>query len=138
MTELIASAIFEGGEGEWDNFHLTYKETISEPGFDFIKLIKYPGCPECIHIHWRWSNTITEPQFEGGRPLIPRGSPQKIYFAVTAFTGKETEAEVDPADYRNLANGESLKGNSPVLWYDATSTATKDEFFTHGGFFVPR
>src|SRR6185503_12871926 len=35
----------------WDNVHQTYKQSIFEPGGNPVP---HGGCPECVHIHWRW------------------------------------------------------------------------------------
>jgi hypothetical protein len=55
--------------GRYDNLHLTPANQASLPN------PLPPGCFECIHMHWRWSNVIAGsvskyPQFGGGAPLI--------------------------------------------------------------------
>jgi hypothetical protein len=125
-TEVVDSAIISGGAGLWDNFHQTFNIGVGEP-------LPPPGCPECVHIHWRWSSIFTDQQFGHGRPLIPTDSNQSVDFAITRLNA----GEGDPLNYRSLANGESLSDTVPVFWYSAIGYKTRDAFFTHGGFFSP-
>ena len=125
LREVATSAILGGRSIDlWDNFHQTFKGRVDEP-------IPPPGCPECVHIHWRWSNAFAGAQFRGGNPLIPMGSNQSVNFAIVHFA----PGEEDPIDYRSLVTGDSLFPGSPVFWYSATGFQDTDQFFTHGGFF---
>lgn len=85
----------------------------------------HPGCPECVHIHWRWSTNVATvqglfPQLgDGTRPLIRKGSKQTVTIDIQGL----------------LAGG--LKYNSPVLYYVSESPDWWDEFFAYGGWFAP-
>ena len=76
MTEYTASMLAFGlNIGIWDNYHQTYQSMVQEPTF----VPPEPGCPECVHVHWRWGEFAANPIFGGGpafgdppgRPLIP-------------------------------------------------------------------
>ena len=101
-----------------DNYHQTWKEEIEPP------TIYAPGCPECVHIHWRWSSNVRTvkgyfPQLGDGSALVPKGSKQSVRLSV----------------WGHQAGG--LKYNSPILFYTAESSAASDVFFAHGGWFAP-
>ena len=156
LNREINVAIIKGGLGVpaslpfgWsaDNYHQTYRDRIKEPGarlgpFSVRNLcprLTHPGCPECVHIHWRWGYLIripciTDPSFEdaAGTPIIPVGSNQDVNIAVL-----RNQVE-DPADISRLSNNQSLQGAEPVFYYSSTGYKTEDMFFTHGGFFSSR
>jgi hypothetical protein len=125
-----------GNNGEGiDNLHLTYNNFVVEPRFN-------AGCPECVHIHWRWASFLkpgfphVDPTFDkgGGQPVIPAGSTQDISIILT---------EKQPGD-DNPVSVDSLvppgqEGNAlshPVFWYSATGHQPSDQFFIHGLFFA--
>lgn len=129
-------------KGTWDNIHLTRNAFVDLP----VPLP--PGCPECVHIHWRWA-TFFGPGFGDGPPQIdgpsgragyvmisqkPLPSNQDVKIALVKFkTGED-----DPSDAWTLANGEALASDvGTVLWYLATGYQLSDQFFAHGGFFSP-
>jgi len=130
----------------WDNYHQSFQEITEPTAFSFNPnnnpaLGPHPGCPECVHIHWRWGGATNFFLFPGffdrngrGNPIIPTGSNQDVNIAVVAFH----PGEEHPFDYTDLLNGESLKHQSPVLWYVGTGHQAKDTFFMHGGFFQPK
>jgi hypothetical protein len=134
----------------WDNYHQSFKDITEPTAFSFNfndspALGPHPGCPECVHIHWRWggATNVTVPfkvfddffaKNGSGNPIIPAGSNQDVNIAVVAFH----PGEEHPFDYTDLLNGESLKRQSPVLWYVGTGHQAKDTFFMHGGFFQPK
>ncbi|MEW6207722.1 MAG: HYR domain-containing protein [Acidobacteriota bacterium] len=136
-TELFARVIENGQDkGTWDNVHQTFNPIIEEPSLAGA-LEGKAGCPECVHIHWRWGlfiSIIGDPSFGYGRPLIPQGSTQSVDFAVT----RRHPGEEDPRDYTELAilNPEPLIQDI-VFWYSATGNQPHDTFFSHGGFFSP-
>jgi N-acetylneuraminic acid mutarotase len=117
-----------------DNYHQTYKPRVSEPGGAL-----QPGCPECVHMHWRWSDISSLPgfgsQFGGGRPLIPNS--QTVQIAVVLANGPNDRDLPEPFAAINPGNAASLGGHGkvPVLWYGASSDQASDEFFGHGAFF---
>jgi cysteine-rich repeat protein len=138
----VGPAIKLGGKkGKWDNFHETFNDAVQEPN-----LICTPGCPECVHMHWRWSNEANLVCHAGGggsdfngKPLIPDGSPQGVEWALT----REEPGEEDPLDFRSLVDPPTSPasqfdgGELAVFWYSGVSTATTDEFFHHGAWFSP-
>jgi hypothetical protein len=121
-----------------DNLHQTSLFSVDEPDIS-------PGCPECVHVHWRWASHLrpgfpnVDSAFEGGggRPLIPPLSLQDIDIAVTrADRGQE-----DPPDYVSLIDQQDIRpgfSNDPVMWYVATGHQESDKFFLHGVFFSDR
>jgi len=125
-TEGIFKAIARGAAGDWDNYHQSFKPITAPVGFP----LPAPGCPECVHIHWRWGVPAGD-AFGGGRPLIPPGSNQDVEFAVTLHR----PGEEHPADFHTLVDGESLAGQDLVFWYSATGHRESDSFFDHGAFF---
>lgn len=51
--------------GRYDNVHQTPSSAVQGP------VPIPPGCPECVHVHWKWSDKIGAPDFFGrGKPLI--------------------------------------------------------------------
>ncbi|MBI2678406.1 MAG: hypothetical protein HYX28_06465 [Candidatus Koribacter versatilis] len=103
-------------DGAPDNFHQTWKDSVELP------TVLSPGCPECVHIHWRWSSNVAKvkglfPELGDGTALIPAGSKQTVAIFVTG----------------HQAGG--MKYNSPILYYMGESTAKEETFFTHGGWY---
>lgn len=133
--EVAATIILNGNiAGQSDNYHQTYMHRVSEP-----KIYFKPGCPECVHIHWRWSSFF-DGQFGSGKPLIPQGSTQTVQIAVVQATeagGIHDREDPDPFDALATGTPLSLLGPRalPVLWYGASSDQKSDTFFDHGGFF---
>ena len=123
--------IISGLPGYWDNYHQSYRKVQGPRSFPYPA----PGCPECIHIHWRWGLAIpdTFPDRNHGLPLIPGGSNQDMEFAVTAWHPGEDH----PYDFSSLLNDEPLGGQNLVLWHSATGYLPHDVFFAYGGFFQP-
>jgi hypothetical protein len=52
LFEAGDNAITNGQTGRWDNFHQTNHASVTPP------VPKPPGCRECVHMHWRWSNVF--------------------------------------------------------------------------------
>jgi hypothetical protein len=94
-----------------------------------------PGCPECVHTHWRWGRFLDFPiGHPPGAPLIPAGSNQSLDFATVRFHS----GEEDPANgFESLVNSEPTVGTDNVLWYSPTGRRASDAFFTHGLFYSP-
>ena len=146
--EHIIGVIETGNDrGTWDNFHQTNNSFVAEPTFAGLSgITDEAGCPECVHIHWRWGKIASDPNLGGGpafgdgKPLIPEGSTQSVDFAVV----RHHPGEEDPNNYTTLAldNPEPLisqggERTNIVFWYSATGSLPQDAFFTHGGFFNP-
>jgi hypothetical protein len=113
-------AIVDGRAGQWDNVHLTDGAKIGEP-------VPPPGCPECVHIHWRWGGFL---DFPNGRPLIGAGSDQSVDIALTS-----EDHQLTPTDFDQFPAPQPLARGGVALWYSATSRDDNDVFFSHGGFF---
>jgi uncharacterized repeat protein (TIGR01451 family) len=114
-----------------------------------------PGCPECIHSHWRWGQ-LTGGEGKGGLIGIPPGSSQDVDFGVVAYQAGEEDPQ---ARYNDLADGlvqywqpirtHNTAGRGPqqiyrdsapedvVYWQSGTGYQSKDTFFAYGGFFNP-
>ena len=133
-----------------DNFHQTNnKRGVTLPGLKIwhplvpIFYAQLAGCPECVHLHWRWSSFIPGPNFRDGSPLLPPGSDQAVDIQVNPFKNDQ-----HPNDYvRDVFNPNEwlrnpAKGvNQPydvVLWYSPTGFAPKDTFFWHTAWFTPK
>jgi hypothetical protein len=155
MLEEVHTRAFEDGQehiehDSVDNYHQTHEPYIQLPDPDrFV-----PGCPNCVHIHWRWghlANTLLlgTPGFTDGLPIVPPGSHQSLDIAVVQYKSPALDPdaeEEDPIDYAKLVNGEPLGGKHPllpqqnyypVLWYVGTGYQNEDSFFYHYGFFAP-
>jgi PKD repeat protein len=142
--EFVATAVGAGrAKGEWDNYHCSPNARVEAPGFDLGSQMTLWGCPDCVHIHWRWglgANGAPDrllvgkgQQFTSGAPMV-HSSSQRVQVASTRYS---TNTE-DPvlAGWRALAaNGENVRRMNQVFWYVATSTAQSDVFMQHGGFF---
>jgi uncharacterized repeat protein (TIGR01451 family) len=129
------TAIAGGQKGDWDNYHQSFKTITGPQSIQFPFTFGAPGCPECVHIHWRWGLVVPEgfPDRHDGTPIIPGGSTQDVEFTVVAHR----DGEEHPNDFHDLINGESLREQDLVLWYSATGNQPSDTFFFHGGFFQP-
>jgi uncharacterized repeat protein (TIGR01451 family) len=149
LTERLVSAIKQGQPGDWDSYHQTYDWRVDEPGLS-------PGCPECVHIHWRWGAALSSPLIVdlvpdgseffvingGGKTIIPPGSKQTVNIAVVAWhAGEEDPESVD--DLIGLVPevvGVPVVGNGPlVFWYLAgypSNPQSSDTIFHHGGWFA--
>ncbi len=77
-TETVVRAV-DGTEvgpdsfGRFDNLHQTDAESVELPG------AQGAGCPECVHMHWRWGSDIGAPSsFGNGVPLVADGEPGAV------------------------------------------------------------
>jgi uncharacterized repeat protein (TIGR01451 family) len=153
LTYELGSNVILNGQNSvhWDNFHQTFMDSVNEPA-TFPHLLS-PGCPECIHMHWRWGKNNGE-AFGDGKPLIAEGSNQDVDIGVVAFHAPvPPNPEDDPSDYRDLleepestqtfdyipdGSTYSTKSRDMVFWYSSTGHLPQDTFFpTKGGFFNP-
>jgi hypothetical protein len=125
-----------------DNLHQSTQGEVDEPGANG------GGCPDCVHIHWRWDPGLTSAHLPGivsanfdphqGLPIIPAGSNQDLDVALVR-QDKENQ-NPNPKSYLDLlTTRESLDPRSgnpqPVFWYVGTGHQPSDQFFIHGGFF---
>jgi hypothetical protein len=136
MKDGLFDAVRSGEPGEIDHFHQTPLSAVDPPG-----VLSF-GCPECVHIHWRWSSDLDgllgtihpwlhgkHDQFGHGVPLIPSGSKQSVKILVTQSQEDDflsPDALIADKPFDNLP---------PYLWYIASSSRSSDRFFAHGGFF---
>ena len=147
--------IITGGKPvkQWDNIHLTYKGVIEEPylAFDLNKFFHIePGCPECVHSHWRWG-IISGGEGGGNLVGIAPESTQDVDVAVV----RNESYEDDPTDYKELVHSwqwirtfstfdrnplQIYRNFAPediVYWQSATGYQDSDTFFGYGSFFNP-
>ena len=120
-----------GQPGSWDNYHHTYNDDVLEPSVSLLGQLKL-GCPECIHVHWRWGKAGTQivnnsRQFNYGELIIPKGSKQNVDIAVSLYKSYETH----PTDSASVLNLEPLtyigytnppKNMGGVFWYSGKSS----------------
>jgi hypothetical protein len=135
-------AIRNGNHGDWDSIHQSPSSATSGPG------LNTPGCGECVHMHWRWSQIVntTRPLnwFSDGKPQILDGSTQSADFGIVRLV--DTEGERDPiaGGWRSLIDKKKteaslLRGHPPVVFWEMTSYANHDAAFPildsykHGG-----
>src|SRR5687767_15447049 len=69
-------------DGPFDNLHQTWKDHVLTPPLNFtnftVPIIGVPipdgtvgpGCPECVHMHWRWGSEFDDKPFGGPFPLV--------------------------------------------------------------------
>ncbi len=111
----------------YDNVHVTNAATVDLP-------IPFPpGCPECLHFHWRWADYFKGDQYGHGMPLLPPNSDQDV--TIGLLNGNSLDW--DPADFRSLFDPTEPLGPSPwgpILWHAATGHQLQDTFFGYGGF----
>ncbi|HET6975524.1 MAG TPA: Ig-like domain-containing protein [Pyrinomonadaceae bacterium] len=129
-----------------DNFHqtnnLNFVAPYLVPGTDPRNPKVMPGCPECVHMHWRWSWKVDEEPFRPpsgrGQPLVPPNSPQSLDAAIVAYR----QGEEDPQDFGQLLNQEKLAKEGAgryrkdtVLWVSYHSFINQDTFFWNPAWF---
>jgi hypothetical protein len=149
--EVMALAMLSGTAGDWDNFYQTYYPRILEPRLSPTSVVTnqtfspnrliIQGCPECAHVHWRWSSR-TGPDWGGpggpGSPLVPAGSQQSVKVAVVEAGLWNDDADVLMPRFLQVFPsplGFAAYLTKPVLWYGASSGAQSDTFFSHGGWY---
>ncbi|TNM59474.1 hypothetical protein FHN55_20815 [Streptomyces sp. NP160] len=123
-TEYRATTIGSTGGATWDNYHQSggaLTRPGSNPLYDPLKPgIVSPGCPDCIHMHWRWPSIGG---FSDGRSAAITGSPQKAY--LTVVREHLDRDETDPTAVYELVNGESLTGGHPVVFWETYSSGVR-------------
>jgi hypothetical protein len=128
----------------FDSFHQTADPVeIEEPVFN----LGLAGCPDCVHIHWRWGTAAAKigeflgrGKFGQGAPigLIP-GSRQNARIVFVKYR----DSEIHPDSWQSIqGNVESIRDwhdpEDVVFWYVGTGNSQNhDEFFNHGAFFNP-
>jgi hypothetical protein len=149
FEQVKAEGAFEGvhrGQAStWDNYHQTFKTEVQPPGGGIGGIRPgqpKAGCPECAHVHWRWSDAVGNPEFGNGKPLIPRkdvrfdglqfdyDSDQDLELAVVLWQ----PGEEDPADFHDLFD-QAVGHDDVVFWYSSTGHRDNDSFWIHFGFF---
>src|SRR5262249_695468 len=96
------------------------------------------GCPECVHVHWRWGAFFPYRPFGAGYPLLypqpAAGSNQSLDIAVNRSGNNE-----DPTNYsEGLGLFVLNTPHQPVLWYSARGKdKNQDTLLWHTGFFYP-
>src|SRR5207245_4289230 len=126
---------------------------IDEPGIDWTLQNwspKRPGCPECIHSHWRWG-VRTGGENAGNLIGIPAGSFQYVDFGVVAYQSGE-EHPLAPfndlvhvlVQYWQPIRTFNTSGRNPlqiyrdsapedvVYWKSGTGYQSRDAFFLYG------
>ncbi len=145
-TEGTFPGLVNGQQSDWDNLHQTSKGEVQEPGGGLggpRPGQPAPGCPECTHVHWRWSDAVGNPEFGNGKPLIPRTD---VHFdGLSYFYNSNQDLELgfslwrageeDPDDFHDLLNGEGTHKADLVFWYSSTGHLASDHFWIHFGFF---
>jgi hypothetical protein len=154
-TEVIANGQPVPPIGRTDNLHLrSYLDSAGHGGtqIEGPTTTGHPGCPECVHMHWRWGSILTRdnpigglvasPRFKNydGNPIIPAGSNQDVDIGIlVANIGGGPGSEEHPSflqTYLDFATGKSINSQQPLsVWYSATGHSAQDTFMTHGGFF---
>jgi len=123
--------------GTWDNFHLTFLDAVAEPA-TFPHLLS-PGCPECVHFHWRWGAHISG--FGDGKPLIPDGSNQDVDIGVVLFVPPAQNSQQEENELHSGTDLIRTLDDKPLdvsFWYWSTGHQQSDRFSpTQGGFFNP-
>jgi len=130
--------VIENGKdfGTWDNFHLTFMDRVDEPSTPYF----HPaGCPECVHLHWRWAEHIYG--FGDGKPLIPEGSNQDVDIGVVLFVPPGQNSQQEENELHSGTDLIRTLDDKPLdvsLWYWSTGHLQSDTFFpTKGAFFNP-
>jgi len=161
-ADVIRGGVASVGPHGWDNYHQTSWQSVEPPkaldpskvfgNAPFSEWVAIPGCPECVHIHWRWGvPSALAPGFadhHGGKVAVPAGSDQDVTVGIVRVPG--AGAEEDPLDWRALLGDEAL-GSTPraprelpspgkraqiAFWYEGVGHRTSESFFEHGGFFA--
>jgi sugar lactone lactonase YvrE len=133
-----------GGPGNFpgfqDNIHLTTNAYVGLP-------LPPPGCPECMHMHWRWASDITDRDLGKGNPLVdccatlwptddPNNDQSACAFLLSnggANDGSLMKGKIGPPC--SVSPGTPLK--DPVVWYSSRSGQTANTLFAWGGFVCP-
>jgi uncharacterized repeat protein (TIGR01451 family) len=163
LVEKTYNVIKNGRDaGSWDNIHQTQFERVEEPPADPLNGV-FGGCPDCVHVHWRWGDYFRNIPFSfplAGVELIGRNPPllsgptnQDLDIGIVRYKAGE---EHPTGDFKSLVNAnESLRnlvgrtaGPRPrigvikpadvLYWYSGTSyEPDSDLFFKHGSWFNP-
>jgi hypothetical protein len=102
-----------------DNIHITYRAHVHWPeggwsqnadGRFGFHVAAAPGCPECFHMHWRWTTGLIKSapkRFGGGGAIIVEGSKQDV----------------------------TVHMDQGLFYYTCLGRGNSDQFLTHGAFF---
>lgn len=137
------SAGLGGGPGNFpgaqDNIHLSTRFLVTLP-------LPPPGCPECIHLHWRWASDIGGPELGSGKPLVgccaklwPTADPSNGQFTCVFLlsNGGASDESLKKGKIGPLCADSGTPLNEPVVWYSSTSAQAANTFFAWGGFVCP-
>jgi len=140
----LPSAGLGGGPGNFpgtqDNIHMTTHSSVSLP------VPIPPGCPECMHMHWRWSSDISGPDLGKGNPLVgccaklwPTADPKNDQFTCVFLlsNGGANDGSLKKGKIGPLCADPGTPLTDPVVWYSAASGQTANTFFAWGGFVCP-
>jgi hypothetical protein len=132
-------AVVADTQGEMDSYHFTDHRHIDEPTIP-------PGCPECVHIHWRWGTFLKFPtDLPPGKPMIRR--PHSVQVGTTKAKPEEEDPAgmVPPKMWTDLVSGEGIVETDSVFWYAGTTEhlllevdSRRDNLYMeHGGYYAP-
>lgn len=156
INEISASVAKRGlDQGNWDNLHQTFRSRVSHPVQHALMDQIYGGCPECVHIHWRWGSFIGAGLESVLRKSFPRfsGLPDVgIFVSKSSRTDQDVDigimkykpGEEHPSQpFASLISKDELLGTvvtrrqfglsrqqfipgEVVFWYSATSRQQED------------
>jgi hypothetical protein len=126
--------------GKEDNIHLSTHFLVSLP-------LPPPGCPNCIHLHWRWASDISGQKLGNGNPLVgccdklwPTADPSNDQLTCVllvssggAIDGSFKKGKMHPG----CDNPPVAPLTEPIVWYASRSGQTANTFFAWGGFVCP-
>jgi hypothetical protein len=127
--------------GIWDNLHISYGTEINGPS----STPPGPGCPECVHMHWRWTaltqgrptpggQTSLPFTWGGGGARIPSGSLQYVNIGISNQEPNDMDISTTLNQYIAAQGSQPLIGN-PIFWYEGVGVQNSDSFFAHGAWF---
>lgn len=136
-TELLFNAVSFGRAGDADNLHQTYFARVDEPvdtnpPNGRPSHLLPPGCPECVHTHWRWSSFFGQ-QWNSGLPLVPHPTDQSVDIALVRYR----ESEETAPNAISLVDNETIAGFPTVTWFIGTGRKPSESFFSFGTFYSP-
>lgn len=135
--QVISQGQVVDGARRWDNYHQTRNQAVELPrGLALERIFELdplrlpgpaPGCPECVHIHWRWGTVTDSSQLPGsilfpgfpdgnrGKPRVPLGSNQDVRIGVVKHKverlsdgQRRFEEDPVPGGWEKLVNAEGF------------------------------
>ena len=94
-------------EGRFDNLHQTPANDVLKPGLNFTPAPHVAaGCPECVHMHWRWGKDILDDrvatQLGNGQPLVVDAEPGALPATGNQRCGLEPPAPCPNSKHQQL------------------------------------